>query len=248
MRKHILSLSLCWVVGLFVITLANAGEKEPETEEIHAGNIALNLSIKYSGMNMRFLRAAETGEIPPYFAPMVVIWEDGRILFGEYDKKKDDWTYEWGKIDLKTVASLQKNISDSYRLGKKNVHSWNFGPDATTHFLRTKFSGGFFIVDTWEQFDNAKHEPKRVVITAKNTKNRRPVYLPEYYDTWKEVKKAVLEAGKKAVSDNAIPVDVVIEHYVLTVKDKDGNILLRQDFSDNFHPENELEKKAVSEN
>lgn len=232
MKKRLLFPCLC-LMAMILFTHSASGKEEPKVKEINAGKIAMSLSLKYSGMSRRFIEAEG---VPPWFAPMIVIWEDGRILCGEYDKEKDDWTYRFGKIDAKAAEFLQKVPITSYRLARKNVDAWIFGPDATTYFLRTKFDDGYFIINTWEQFDNAKHEPRRVIIKSKDTTDGKPVYLPEFYDSWKKVKKTVTDAGEKAVAKDAVPIRVVVEHYVLNIMDKDGNVLLRQDFSENFRP------------
>ena len=246
MKTHVHILVLCLGLTAGLVLIQDAGAQIPE--EVNAGDIAISLSLQYSPMSRIGRGRPLSEEIPPYFAPMVVIWEDGRILFGEYgewDKEKLDWTwtYSRGKIDREVIDSLQKKVSDSYRLGKKNVHAWCYGPDASTFLLRTKFDGGYFTVNTWEEFNITRIERWRIIIGAKDTKDGKPVYLPEFYDIWKEVKKHILTTAGQAVAKNAVPVDVIVEGYVLCVKDKDGKTLLQQDFSEHFHPKEEKAEK-----
>ena len=239
MRAPVLSLCLCLAAVFFFV-------RETAADEINAGDIALSLLLKPH-------RLAPTP--PPLFVPMVVIWEDGRILYGEYDNDsvlqsswptRSPWIHSWGKIDPKDVAALQQSVSDVFRLGKKNVYSGHQIIDCDTCFLRTKFDGGYFIANV--AVSNPTGEPAGgpvpglLIIQGKDTKSGEPLYHPAYHSAWKKTKETVVETGKLAVAKDAVPVNVVVEDTVLTVNSRDGTILLRQDFSEHLAPKRERVK------
>jgi hypothetical protein len=235
MKKYIFALCLCLAIGLVANHHATA-------QVVKAGAVAIVLAQNY---------ASDTNYNMPGMGkccdPMVIIWEDGRILFGESrynaENNKDVWTYSFGKIDPKAIEPLQKSITDSFRIGMKNTTAHYAG---WSTFLRTKYEDGYFMIR--ESHSRSVKNEHVVIIAAHLTKDDNPVRYPEFIEKWSTVKKTLMDIGKEA---KTVPVDVDVERYVLTVK-KDGLVILRQDlvkqFWDNIaDPVEEARQIAIKE-
>ena len=236
MKHHMFPLKLCLIAALVFCQEANAQDREA-VNEINAGEIAINLSFKPS--NPLQLGDPSSGKPLSFFFPMVIIWEDGRVLYGKREvaeNRRVTWTHSLGKIDPEKIAPLHKMVSDSFRINRKNVHVLDSGPSGSTVWLRTKLDDGYLIIETWEMFNNANVRTllPQIAIRGRDRANGMPMLLRDFYDRWREVKKTILEAGEQSVVTDGIPVDVTVDYWVLTVSNKEGEILLRQDLAESF--------------
>ncbi|MCL2709847.1 MAG: hypothetical protein FWE95_03105 [Planctomycetaceae bacterium] len=178
-----------------------------------------------------------------FFFPQLIVWKDGRILFGQFKPTPErrflddteNWTYFWGKIDLQKVEELVKLFQKDFGFGKNGGRIVDVGPGGGTWDLQGVIDGKTYNVSTWEQFNN---------LTAESLANRpvsgqvdgvwgeyktvdgKPLTLREFYDLWRQIKGDVIKWGEAVTKENSITVQVVVEGWKMTVKDKDGKVLV----------------------
>ena len=177
------------------------------------------------------------------FVPQLVVWKDGRVLYGKFNPTperplidySENWTYSWGKIDPEKVEELVKLFQKDFSFGKDGGTIFDTGPSAGYWTLYGIVDDKIHRVSTWEQFNNL-NSPSRANsgvgslvdgITAEyRTADGKPLTLREFYDLWRQIKGDVIKWGEAVTKENPITVQVIVEDSKMTVKDKDGKVLV----------------------
>ena len=178
-----------------------------------------------------------------YFAPRLIVWKDGRVLFGHFNPtperrslhEAENWTYSWGKIEPETVEELARKLRTAFGFGRNGGTIVDDGPDSSSDTLYWIVNGKTYKVTTWEMFHNVD-----CVITANRPVFRMvdrvgggyrlavgtPLTLRRFYDIWRQTKGDIIKWGEAAVKEDSITVQVVVDGGKMTVEDKDGKVLV----------------------
>ena len=178
-----------------------------------------------------------------YFAPRLIVWKDGRVLFGHFNPTPErrflnyaeNWTYSWGKIDPEKGEELARKLRTAFGFGRNGGTIIDDGPGSSPDTLYWVLDGKTYKVTTWEMFNNvdsvmtANRPVFRMVDRVGGGYRlavRAPLTLRRFYDIWRQTKSDVITWGEAAVKEDSIPVQVVVDGAKMTVKDKEGKILV----------------------
>jgi len=195
--------------------------------------------ILYLGHNFAVLRGMQRPGHPEesYCAPRLIVWKDGRILFGHFNptperpllRAAENWTYSWGKIEPEKVEELARKLRTAFGFGRNGGTIVDDGPDSSSDTLYWIVNGKTYKVTTWEIFNNARGLVGSLSPVFREVPGQvigRPLTLRRFYDIWKQTKGDVIKWGEAAVKEDSITVQVVVDGVKMAVKDKDGKVLV----------------------
>ena len=204
---------------------AEEAQNVPLAKELDKDDVALSLIYQQYGGRAAMYREKEDSL---WLKARLVIWNDGRVLFGTGPERDiDNWKYFFGKVEQKKIAEMQERVRSAFRIAKKNQEIAVLGPDASSYYiLRVGTKDDVTSIITWQMFDNARYSPNHVTVTAENTTDGKPILLPEFYNTWKTMKEAVVLFGENITdTQETVPVDVIGKRNEFVVRDKTGKVL-----------------------
>ncbi|MDR2644319.1 MAG: hypothetical protein LBC74_16175 [Planctomycetaceae bacterium] len=138
----------CMILSKFACNHKDA-DKLPDDERIK-NDIAL-----YVVFNIPFVPRDGIKDVSYYFIPMLLIWNDGRILIGKYDKGNviddiNNWSYSFGKIDTQILEEKQSRIVNLFGSESKDAHIVDLGFDSGYIRLCSRYKNNVIEIYTWE--------------------------------------------------------------------------------------------------
>ena len=205
------TICLAFVVTVFFCHIGNAEDTLPKKmpgPDIELG-VEKNEGILLSLFFVRSPRAVtkQDARIVPY----LIIWNDGSFLSRKIDDKTEKPVeFYTGRIEKNEITKIVNKVQMGFR-AKPNASVSDLGPEASYYKLQIRTGDNVFVINTWEQFGNAKSFKDYEVFSADQTKDNTPIFLPEFYEKWKQCKKYLFEISNKlSSSDDAVPVHPVV--------------------------------------
>ena len=214
------TICLAFVVTVFFCHIGNAEDTLPKKmpgPDIELGvekneDILLSLFFVRDFWFTRTLEAnAKSGEENARNVPYLIIWNDGSFLSRKIDDKTEKPVeFYTGRIEKNEITKIVSKVQMGFR-AKPNASVSDIGPEASYYKLQIRTGDNVFVINTWEQFGNAKSFKDYEVFSADQTKDNTPIFLPEFYEKWKQCKKYLFEISNKlSSSDDAVPVHPVV--------------------------------------
>ena len=205
------TICLAFVVTVFFCHIGNAEDTLPKKmpgPDIELG-VEKNEDILLSLFFVRSPRAVTKQDVRN--VPYLIIWNDGSFLSRKIDDKtKKPVEFYTGRIEKNEITKIVNKVQMGFR-AKPNASVSDLGPEASYYKLQIRTGDNVFVINTWEQFGNAKSFKDYEVFSADQTKDNTPIFLPEFYEKWKQCKKYLFEISNKlSSSDDAVPVHPVV--------------------------------------
>lgn len=164
--------------------------------------------------------------------PLVVAWGNGKVLYGEKSDKTNEYIFFYGNTGAFIIQCHAAKIWRDFNLKKKDILINDYGLDASCFCLYVNNNDNTLFVTTWEEYARSDLFPLEIIFDKTTTQNNRPIYLPEFYDIWNDVKRNLL-CHKELTNEkrNFLQVDVTLELGHLTVWNKSGDIIVNQRIS-----------------
>jgi len=186
------------------------------------------------------------------FVPKLVVWKDGRMLYGRSTEEAnaennhirririedlhrvtiEGLEYFWGKTDPKKAEEFAKRIQTSFRFDERGGWIQDVGPSGSPWILRGNVDSTVYGVLTWQMYSNSGNASRTVSARVDDswvelrTVAGEPLTLFDFYEVWKKIKGDVCEWGEAVVKEDSVPVMVAVNGRQLTVLDKNGKALI----------------------
>ena len=168
---------------------------------------------------------------PPY-SIFVMIWNDGHILLMEPPKdstgSQETLGFLWGIVAQGNLKELKNRLVSLFRLRDGHIQVLDIGPSASSIILTINTGATFVTINTWQQYESAKHFPDKLMLQAENTIDNRDMYLEEFYERWKSAIEDILVFKEEIARNKLLPVDVVVDHGIVRIYGEEGALLLEQ--------------------
>jgi hypothetical protein len=167
-----------------------------------------------------------------YFIPILIIWNDGRILIGQNKEGSNygdlsSWNYFLSTIDMSLVREKQSYIISSFNLGNNDTCILDRGFDCPYFCLYSNYKNRIIEIQTWEHFENDTYVSDQIVIIS--TENTIPLH--KFHNTWKKVKADIITLENIATLKRNVHID--IDHNTVSISTpnfgNEKNILLQFD-------------------
>ena len=172
----------------------------------------------------------------PQHSIFVAIWHDGHILLMEQHdgsaESLETHNFQWGIVEKDYFKELQNRLISLFRIRGERIQILDVGPSASSIVLKINADKTSVSINTWQQYESAKHFPDRLILRAENTIDNSNMYLEEFYERWK-VAIGDIFAFKEGVDRNKLlAVDVSVDQRIVRVYDKKGILLFERNL---FH-------------